>query len=113
NVTLIFSPTQALLAAKAGATYVSPFVGRLDDISNNGLEVIHDIIHIFMNYTFPCQVIAASIRNPLHVLEAARIGVDIVTVPSSVIDQMIAHPLTDIGINKFMDDWKKTNNGKR
>ncbi len=107
NVTLIFNANQALLAACAGANYVCPFVGRLDDISHSGMEVIEDIMHIFSNYTFACQVIAASIRNPLHVLEAARIGADIVTVPSSVIDQMISHPLTDLGIKKFMEDWKK------
>ncbi|MBI4652550.1 fructose-6-phosphate aldolase [Candidatus Desantisbacteria bacterium] len=112
NVTLIFNASQALLAARAGATYVCPFVGRLDDISHNGMDVIHDILHIFSNYDFECEVIAASIRNPLHVLEAARIGADIVTVPSNVIEQMILHPLTDIGIKKFNEDWKKVQNEK-
>ncbi|MDI1470949.1 MAG: fructose-6-phosphate aldolase [Thermodesulfovibrio sp.] len=107
NVTLIFSPTQALLAAKAGATYVSPFVGRLDDISHFGMDLIRDIQIIFENYGFDTEVIVASIRNPLHVLEAARIGADIATIPYSVIKQLIKHPLTDIGIEKFLKDWEK------
>lgn len=107
NVTLVFSPTQALLAAKAGATYVSPFVGRLDDISHFGMELIRDIQIIFENYAFDTEVIVASIRNPLHVLEAARIGADIATIPYSVIKQLIKHPLTDIGIEKFLKDWEK------
>ncbi|MCX7987941.1 MAG: fructose-6-phosphate aldolase [Thermodesulfovibrio sp.] len=107
NVTLVFSPTQALLAAKAGATYVSPFVGRLDDISHFGMDLIRDIQIIFENYAFDTEVIVASIRNPLHVLEAARIGADIATIPYSVIKQLIKHPLTDIGIEKFMKDWEK------
>jgi transaldolase len=107
NVTLIFSPTQALLAAKAGATYVSPFVGRLDDISHFGMDLIRDIQIIFENYGFDTEVIVASIRNPLHVLEAARIGAAIATIPYSVIKQLIKHPLTDIGIEKFLKDWEK------
>ncbi len=107
NVTLVFSPTQALLAAKAGATYVSPFVGRLDDISHFGIEIVRDIQIIFENYAFETEVIVASIRNPLHVLEAARIGADIATIPYSVIKQLIKHPLTDIGIERFMKDWEK------
>lgn len=107
NVTLVFSATQALLAAKAGATYVSPFVGRLDDISHFGMELIRDIQIIFENYAFDTEVIVASIRNPLHVLEAARIGADIATIPYSVIKQLIKHPLTDIGIEKFLKDWEK------
>ncbi|WP_353683557.1 fructose-6-phosphate aldolase [Thermodesulfovibrio sp. 3907-1M] len=107
NVTLVFSPMQALLAAKAGATYVSPFVGRLDDISHFGMELIRDIQIIFENYDFETQVIVASIRNPLHVLEAARIGAHIATIPYSVIKQLIKHPLTDIGIERFLQDWEK------
>lgn len=107
NVTLIFSPTQALLAAKAGANYVSPFVGRLDDISHFGMELVRDIQLIFKNYDFHTEVIVASIRNPLHVLEAARLGADIATIPYSVIKQLIKHPLTDIGIERFLKDWEK------
>lgn len=107
NVTLVFSPNQALLAAKAGATYVSPFVGRLDDISHFGMELIRDIKLIFDNYEFETEIIVASIRNPLHVLEAARIGADIATIPYSVIMQLLRHPLTDIGIEKFLKDWEK------
>jgi len=107
NVTLIFSSTQALLAAKAGATYVSPFVGRLDDISHTGMDVVADIQTIYENYVFDTQVIVASIRNPLHVVEAALIGADIATIPYSVIGQLIKHPLTDIGLAKFLKDWEK------
>jgi transaldolase len=107
NVTLIFSSSQALLAAKAGATYVSPFVGRLDDISCTGMDIVADIQTIFENYVFDTQVIVASIRNPLHVVEAARIGADIATIPYSVIGQLVKHPLTDIGLTKFLEDWKK------
>ncbi len=107
NVTLVFSPTQALLAAKAGANYVSPFVGRLDDISHFGMEIIRDIQIIFENYDFETEIIVASIRNPLHVLEAARIGADIATIPYSVIKHLIKHPLTDIGIERFLKDWEK------
>jgi transaldolase len=107
NVTLIFSANQALLAAKAGATYVSPFVGRLDDISHTGMELVSDIQDIYENYLFDTEVIVASIRNPLHVLDAAKIGADIATIPYSVILQLIKHPLTDIGIEKFLKDWEK------
>ncbi len=107
NVTLIFSASQALLAAKAGATYVSPFVGRLDDISHIGMELVRDIQDIYENYFFDTEVIVASIRNPLHVVEAAKMGADIATIPYSVITQLIRHPLTDIGIEKFLKDWEK------
>lgn len=107
NVTLIFSPVQALLAAKAGATYVSPFVGRLDDISHRGMELVEQIIQIFNNYNFDTQVIVASVRNPLHVLDAALIGAHVATIPFSVIEQLTKHPLTDIGIDKFLKDWEK------
>jgi transaldolase len=107
NVTLIFSPTQALLAAKAGATYVSPFVGRLDDISHIGMDLVGEIIDIYGNYIFHTEVIVASIRNPLHVVDAAKMGAHIATIPYSVIIQLIKHPLTDIGIEKFLKDWEK------
>ncbi len=107
NVTLIFSPAQALLAAKAGATYVSPFVGRLDDISHAGMEIVKDIQNIYENYLFDTEIIVASIRNPLHVIEAAKIGAGIATIPYSVITQLIKHPLTDIGIDRFLKDWEK------
>jgi transaldolase len=107
NVTLIFSPSQALLAAKAGATYVSPFVGRLDDISHNGMDIVADIRTIYENYDFDTEIIVASVRNPLHVIEAALIGADIATIPYSVIGQLIKHPLTDIGLEKFLKDWEK------
>lgn len=107
NVTLVFSAGQALLAAKAGATYVSPFVGRLDDIGHSGMDLIRDMIDIFDNYMFRTEVIVASIRNPLHVLEAAKIGAHIATIPYSVITQLLKHPLTDIGIEKFLKDWEK------
>lgn len=107
NVTLIFSPNQALLAAKAGAAYVSPFVGRLDDISQVGMDIISDIRMIFDNYMFDTEIIVASIRNPIHVLDAAKMGADIATIPYSVISQLAKHPLTDIGIEKFLKDWEK------
>ncbi len=107
NVTLVFSPVQALLAAKAGATYVSPFVGRLDDISHRGMELVEQIVQIFNNYNFDTQVIVASVRNPLHVLDAALIGAHVATIPYSVIEQLAKHPLTDIGIEKFLKDWEK------
>jgi transaldolase len=107
NVTLVFSSTQALLAAKAGATYVSPFVGRLDDISHVGMDLVEEIIDIYENYLFETEVIVASIRNPLHVVEAARMGADVATIPYSVITQLIKHPLTDIGLAKFLKDWEK------
>jgi transaldolase len=107
NVTLCFSPTQALLAAKAGATYVSPFIGRLDDISITGIELIADIKRIYSNYGFPTQIIVASVRNPVHVADAARIGADIATIPYAVIEQLIKHPLTDTGVARFLEDYKK------
>ncbi|HEY4715660.1 MAG TPA: fructose-6-phosphate aldolase [bacterium] len=108
NETLIFSPLQALLAAKAGAAYVSPFVGRLDDISHQGMELVEQILMIFDNYGFETEVIVASVRHPLHVLEAALMGADIATVPFKVLEQFTKHPLTDIGIQKFLEDWKKS-----
>ena len=107
NVTFIFSATQALLAAKAGASYVSPFVGRLDDISHDGMEIVGQIIDIYDNYLFETEVIVASVRNPLHVLDAAMMGADIATIPFSVITQLAKHPLTDIGLEKFLKDWEK------
>ena len=107
NVTLVFSATQALLAAKAGATYVSPFVGRLDDISQVGMDLISDILTINRNYGFATEVIVASVRNPLHVLEAAFMGAEIATIPYKVIAQLAKHPLTDIGMEKFLADWEK------
>ena len=106
NLTLCFSPTQALLAAKAGATYVSPFIGRLDDISLTGMDLIRDIKTIFTNYCFKTQIIVASVRNPLHVLDAAKIGADIATVPYNTLMALIKHPLTDIGIERFLKDWQ-------
>jgi len=107
NVTLVFSPLQALLAAKAGATYVSPFVGRLDDISQTGMELVGQILEIYQNYIFETEVLVASIRNPLHVLEAAQMGADVATIPFKVISQLARHPLTDVGMKQFLDDWKK------
>ena len=107
NVTLCFSPTQALLAAKAGATYISPFVGRLDDISHNGMDVIAQIVTIYHNYGYDTEVLVASIRHPLHVVEAAMMGADVCTMPFKGIESLIKHPLTDIGIERFLSDWKK------
>jgi len=107
NVTLVFSTSQALLAAKAGAAFISPFVGRLDDISDNGMDMINDVMTILDNYGFASEVIVASVRHPLHVVEAALIGADIATIPYKVIEQLAKHPLTDIGIEKFLTDWKK------
>lgn len=107
NVTLVFSPTQALLAAKAGATYASPFVGRLDDISHNGMDLVSQILAIYENYDFATKVIVASVRHPLHVVDAALMGAHIATIPFKVIEQLSKHPLTDIGIEKFLEDWKK------
>jgi len=109
NVTLCFSPTQAILAAKAGATYISPFVGRLDDISTNGMELISQIVQIYRNYNFETQILVASIRHPLHVVEAALLGADVCTIPFNVIDKLFNHPLTDIGLEKFLSDWNKLN----
>jgi len=107
NVTLCFSPLQALAAAKAGANFISPFVGRLDDISSTGMELVEQIITIYNNYGFETEVIVASVRNPLHVLEAALMGADIATIPFKVIQQIVKHPLTNIGLEKFLADWKK------
>ena len=107
NVTLCFSPSQALLAAKAGASFISPFVGRLDDISHVGMEIVRDIRTIYDNYGFKTEIIVASIRNPLHVVEAARMRADIATIPFNVIESLIKHPLTDIGVEKFLKDWEK------
>ncbi|MBU1186327.1 MAG: fructose-6-phosphate aldolase [Acidobacteria bacterium] len=107
NTTLIFSPNQALLAAKAGARYVSPFIGRLDDISHDGMELVEQIVVLLNNYGFDTEVIAASIRHPRHVLDAAMMGADIATIPFGVLKQLIRHPLTDIGMEKFLNDWKK------
>jgi len=107
NVTLCFSPVQALLAAKAGAAYVSPFVGRLDDISQSGMEVIGQIVKIYANYKFTTEVLVASIRHPIHVLTAALMGAHVATIPFAVIKQLAQHPLTDIGVEKFLKDWEK------
>jgi len=107
NVTLCFSPIQALMAAKAGASYISPFVGRLDDISHLGMELVEQILSIYENYGYDTEVIVASIRNPIHVLDAALMGADISTVPYKVMEQLIKHPLTDIGLEKFLADWNK------
>lgn len=103
----MFSATQALMAAKAGATYVSPFVGRLDDISENGMELIHQIVTIYNNYGYETEVLVASVRSPMHVVEAAMIGAHVCTIPFKVIEQLAKHPLTDIGLEKFLSDWKK------
>lgn len=107
NVTLIFSPTQAWLAAKVGAAYVSPFVGRLDDVGTAGMHLVREIVDIFDNADFPTEVLVASVRNPIHVVEAARMGADVVTCPAAVIDQAFKHPLTDIGLARFLADWEK------
>jgi transaldolase len=107
NVTLCFSPSQALLAAKVGATFISPFVGRLDDISTPGMDLIRDIVEIYENYNFKTEILVASTRNPLHIVEAARMGADICTCPPAVIDSLFNHPLTDIGLKKFLADWDK------
>ena len=107
NVTLIFSPTQALLAAKAGARFVSPFVGRLDDIATPGMELVADIVQILDNYDYDCEVLAASLRHPIHVVEAARVGAHIGTMPYAVFQSLLKHPLTDIGLKKFLEDWEK------
>jgi len=108
NVTLCFSANQALLAAKAGAYFISPFIGRLDDVGQNGMDLISQIVTIYRNYGFSTEVLVASIRHPIHVVEAALIGADICTMPFKVIDQLVKHPLTDIGIERFLADWKKT-----
>ena len=107
NVTLCFSPAQALLAAKVGATYISPFVGRLDDVASHGMELIRDIVEIYENYNYKTEVLVASTRSPMHIVEAARMGADICTCPPAVIDALFNHPLTDIGLKKFLADWEK------
>lgn len=107
NTTLCFSPMQAMLAAKAGAAYISPFVGRLDDISQNGMDLISQVIDIYDNYAFDTEVLVASIRNPMHVVDAALMGADVCTIPLKVINQLLAHPLTDKGLAAFLDDWEK------
>jgi len=106
NVTLVFSAAQALLAAKVGAAYVSPFVGRLDDIATSGMHLIREIVDIFDNYDFPTEVLVASVRHPIHVVEAARLGADVCTCPAAVIESLFRHPLTDIGLEKFLKDWE-------
>ena len=113
NVTLCFSPNQALMAAKAGAYIISPFIGRLDDISHQGMELVEQIVTIYRNYSYKTQVLVASVRHPLHVVEAAMIGAEICTMPFKVIEQLIKHPLTDIGLEKFLADWKKSQGGKK
>jgi transaldolase len=112
NVTLCFSAAQALLAAKAGATYISPFVGRLDDIATNGMDLIREIVDIYNNYDFTTEVLVASCRHPIHIVEAARMGADICTCPPAVIDQLFNHPLTNIGLEKFLKDWEKSQAAK-
>jgi len=112
NVTLIFSATQAWLAAKVGASYVSPFVGRLDDIASTGMNLVREIVDIFDNFEFPTEVLVASVRSPVHIVEAARMGADVVTVPAAVIEQCFKHPLTDIGLEKFLKDWEKAQAAK-
>lgn len=107
NCTLCFSASQALIAAKAGATYISPFIGRLDDISSEGMDLIADIRLVYDNYGFETEILAASIRHPMHLLESARLGADVATMPLKVIDQLLKHPLTDIGLEKFLADWDK------
>jgi transaldolase len=113
NVTLCFSPVQALLAAKAGATYISPFVGRLDDVSEDGMAMVADIVQIYRNYGFKTKVLVASVRHPIHVLQAAKLGADVATIPFNVIDQLAKHPLTDVGLKKFLADWEKVPKGAK
>jgi len=112
NVTLVFSAAQALLAAKAGATFVSPFVGRLDDVATNGMNLIREIVEIYENYEFTTEILVASCRHPIHIIEAARLGADICTCPPAVIDQLFNHPLTNIGLEKFLKDWEKAQSVK-
>jgi transaldolase len=112
NVTLVFSPAQALMAAKVGASYVSPFIGRLDDIATPGMELVEQIVDIYDNYEFATEVLVASVRHPMHVVEAARLGADICTCPAAVIESMFRHPLTDIGLEKFLKDWEKAQTAK-
>ena len=106
NVTLVFSPSQALLAAKAGAAYVSPFVGRIDDISGSGMYLIEEIVQIYDNYAFETEILVASIRNPVHIVESAKLGADVATMPYKIFKQLYKHPLTDIGLERFLSDWK-------
>jgi len=113
NVTLVFSPLQALMAAKAGATYVSPFVGRLDDISHDGLLLVEQIVDIYDNYGYDTEIIVASVRNPIHVLDSALLGADIATIPFNVLGKLASHPLTDKGIKAFLDDWNKAKKTKK
>lgn len=108
NVTLVFSPLQALMAAKAGATYVSPFIGRLDDLSQDGMQLVEQVVDIYNNYAYDTEIIVASVRNPLHVLDAAIIGADIATIPFNVLGKLAAHPMTDKGLESFLNDWNKT-----
>jgi transaldolase len=112
NVTLVFSPTQALIAAKVGATFVSPFVGRLDDIATGGMELVRHIVEIYTQYDFRTEILVASVRHPIHVVEAARMGADICTCPATIIEAMFKHPLTDIGLEKFLKDWEKAQAAK-
>jgi transaldolase len=112
NVTLIFSATQAWLAAKSGASYVSPFVGRLDDIGTTGMNLVREIVEIFDNFEYATEVLVASVRHPIHIVEAARLGADVVTVPTAVIEQSFKHPLTDSGLEKFLKDWEKAQTAK-
>jgi len=112
NVTLVFSPTQALLAAKVGASYVSPFVGRLDDVASAGMQLVADIVEIYANYKFSTEILVASTRSPMHIVEAARMGADICTCPAAVIDNLFKHPLTDIGLERFLKDWEKAQAAK-
>jgi transaldolase len=107
NMTLVFSPAQALLAAKAGANFISPFLGRIDDIASGGMEILAQCIEIVKNYDFPSEILASSLRGPMHVVESARLGSDIATMPYSVFTQLMKHPLTDIGLQRFLDDWEK------
>ncbi|MEX2273650.1 MAG: fructose-6-phosphate aldolase, partial [Vicinamibacterales bacterium] len=111
NVTLVFSATQAILAAKAGASYVSPFIGRLDDIATDGMQLIEQIVEIYDNYEWATEILVASVRNPMHIVQAARLGADVCTCPSSVLEQIFKHPLTDIGLKKFLEDWQKSQAG--
>jgi transaldolase len=111
NVTLCFSAAQAILAAKAGARYISPFIGRLDDIATNGMQLIADIVQIYQNYDYPTQVLAASIRHPMHIVDCALAGADVATIPFKVIKQLVHHPLTDKGLESFLADWKKSGRG--
>lgn len=108
NVTLVFSATQAILAAKAGAAYVSPFVGRLDDIATDGMRLIEEIVEIYDNYDWATEILVASVRHPMHILQAARLGADVCTCPAAVLEQIFKHPLTDIGLKKFLEDWQKS-----